>query len=226
MAQVSAPLCTTVQSWLVEQLRRTASWRHMKAQDYPDDARNQRSAGALEKAADYVADFVFTSTDDVHSEISPFVPVGLLEIFRLSDDPMWGPEWEFGAEASRVAGRFCFDNIPGEPRKTDFDRLLIELADAIADDVTDLADTLDDAVAEGDDRADVRPSRDAHLEARVERLEHAVDLLVSMTSHQFDDAEMTELVNAHADGPTPQTFDALMAGLKRLSEDQDSSADV
>jgi len=90
----------------------TARWRREKAEQFPDDVRNVRSAVALESAAEYVQD----------------LPDELLRSFLEFDREIYAwrglaPE-ELFVSGSEAAGRFRFDRATVAPISRDFDSLI------------------------------------------------------------------------------------------------------
>jgi len=103
---------------LAAYLRETADWRDRKAEEYPDDPRNVRSAAALRALAEYVSHL-----PDDHE-----VLVALAAAERcLYIDGRISP----GEEASRVASRFGFYET------WNGDLVLTLFADAVRREATD-----------------------------------------------------------------------------------------
>jgi hypothetical protein len=102
-------------------LRSIWRWRRSKADEYPDDPRNKRSAEALWLASEWVGGINLKAT----------LPEGFERIFNQAQKTglaMWGEE------SKRVASRFFFDQKDSKPTPSDFDRLLIALESAMRDD--------------------------------------------------------------------------------------------
>jgi hypothetical protein len=81
---------------LADYLREQADWRGHKAEEYPDDARNKRSAATLAGLADYV-------------ESAPLTNPALTEIGRLADaHGLVNGRFFPGEEAGRLISQFGF----------------------------------------------------------------------------------------------------------------------
>jgi len=92
----------------------TARWRREKAEQFPDDVRNVRSAVALESAAEYVQDL-----PDEHAILRSFLEFDR-EIYAWRG---LAPE-ELFVSGSDAAGRFRFDRATVAPISRDFDSLI------------------------------------------------------------------------------------------------------
>jgi len=101
------------QEMLAEYLESQASWREMKAEDYPEDGRNRRCAEGLKEAA---------------STVRSLAPQDerLVTLEGVHDDHDTGVFWA-GEETSLRVGRFRFSD-PSE----DVDSLLKELPSLVA----------------------------------------------------------------------------------------------
>jgi hypothetical protein len=103
---------------LSEKLEASADWRRLKAEEYPDDARNARSADALEQAAEYVR-----GLDKTHRGLDRFADFA----YELL---LWTRTEHVAENASEVLGGseamspFYFDGQRDRPRVGDFERLL------------------------------------------------------------------------------------------------------
>lgn len=110
----------TYRGILADHLDETARWREDKPEQFPEDARNARSAAALTAAAEYLR-----SIED---------PVGNLAVRRYAefDDELssWTSVDPVGLiDPGEVAGRFFFDNGQRQPTPHDFDALLLRVFD-------------------------------------------------------------------------------------------------
>ena len=107
---------TDIRTALADYLNDQAAWRQGKADEYPEDPRNQRSAKALRQLAQYVLSL--PSGDE------------RLRMLAALDWVAWG-RFVPGAEAGRVVARIGFDLGP-----SDIDALLTRFTDACVDDAT------------------------------------------------------------------------------------------
>jgi hypothetical protein len=133
MVEVGQYQINEVRQWLGFRFDEVARWRESKAVDFPDDARNTRSASSLHGAANYVR-----TVDPVNSP-------GLIQVTRIVETahqsevdllrPTFAQAPFPGVETQRVAGRFGFDNLPGEPDRMAYEEFLQELAEAMVRDL-------------------------------------------------------------------------------------------
>jgi hypothetical protein len=106
-------------TWLAELLEGQAAWRRSKAEEYPEDGRNVRSAIWLEKAAGYVR-----GLPESHRGLGLFVDLAhelalWVRTERISADP-----YEIALTGSEVAGRFGFNATKDTPTTSDFEQLI------------------------------------------------------------------------------------------------------
>jgi hypothetical protein len=80
---------------VVAYIRSTADWRDRKAEEYPDDERNARSATALREMADLV--------EQLPEDAAEFVALSEVILCVLTDDILMP-----GEEASRFLSRYGF----------------------------------------------------------------------------------------------------------------------
>jgi hypothetical protein len=113
---IAADAARSYRDLLAEHYDDTARWREGKALQFPDDARNARSAGALRRAANFVRDL-----DPAHPAFGPFVQFDLEVTFWR---PTLAPSEIIGFGTDDPAGRFCFDNASVEPGPREFGSLI------------------------------------------------------------------------------------------------------
>lgn len=115
-----------LQAWIAEVLESQASWRRSKAEEYPDDLRNARSAAMLEEVAESVRELE-----------DPDASPGMRG-FSAFDAMVEAPELESLVHAGYRTGRFGFDNTA---KPADFEEALSDLLD---DSIESWADYLGD----------------------------------------------------------------------------------
>jgi hypothetical protein len=132
-----------------------ASWRAKKAEQYPDDARNRRSAAALEGAATYVDSLRYRVDRDTEPED---LPDGLQLMYKNIEETR---HLGWLDEAQAVAARFFFDRNDDIPTTADYERLLFDIAQACQPE--EAAELFADIVPPP---SNVHTSRPTHLEGQ------------------------------------------------------------
>ena len=106
---------------LSEYFRAQSRWREEKAEQYPDDKRNQQSARALESLADFI--------DEGEPNSQTIIA---LEAHLDHDSPATG--FDSGGDAAREVGRYGYGYPVTEATNADFleELVVLCLADAYA----------------------------------------------------------------------------------------------
>ena len=199
---------TMVRLWLANALERVARWRESKAEEYPDDVRNVRSANALHQAVMHVR---ITFTPNVSRVVEQLAE--LVVAARESDLDLTSGVAYLPTEAQRVAGRYFFDVADSSepPNEQTHEALIVDIFDACIRDVAAMGAAKDSPVAEllrARAGADGREERsDESRVPRVQQLYEVTRVLVSLA-----DAARAE---AGPDDRLPQLFQPTKVPLLR-----------